>query len=307
MRRPWRIAAFTLFSLTVLAGALFGDRLLALSESARDGLRQYTELVEAVHSHYGTDVTYKDVVYSSINGMLRKLDPHTSFLPPEAYAKMRDRQQSSFYGLGILVGMRDTKLTVISPLEGTPASRMGIRAGDIITAIEGEPTDGMALDDAVMKLKGPKDTEVTITRTLAHVQQYLRHVARLTIAAADVEAGGFDPASLDDVVQHGSDLGRLARVFQSMVREVQARVQRLQQQVQELRIEIDQSRKARQVAEVTETDYFRRLQQEAQTLRTRTTRHGDRRPTQGGQDAPEEHDHAQARGQSGAAAHTGQQ
>jgi YesN/AraC family two-component response regulator len=151
------------------------------------------------------------------------------------------------------------------------------------------------------------DLEVTITRTLAHVQQYLRHVARLTIAAADVEAGGFDPASLDDVVQHGSDLGRLARVFQSMVREVQARVQRLQQQVQELRIEIDQSRKARQVAEVTETDYFRRLQQEAQTLRTRTTRHGDRRPTQGGQDAAEEHDHAQARGQSGAAAHTGQQ
>src|SRR4051812_36491817 len=137
MRRPWRIAAATLFTITVLAGALFGDRLLALSESARQGLSQYTELVEAVHAHYGTEVTYKDVVYSSINGMLRKLDPHTSFLPPEAYAKMRDRQQASFYGLGILVGERDNKLTVISPVEGTPASRMGIRAGDIISEIEG--------------------------------------------------------------------------------------------------------------------------------------------------------------------------
>ncbi len=163
MRRPWRIAAAVLFVVTLLAGALFGDRLLALSDNARDGLRQYTELVEAVHSHYGAEVSYKDVVYSSINGMLRQLDPHTNFLPPEAYARMRDRQQSSFFGLGILVGMRDNKLTVISPLEGTPASRMGIRAGDIITAIEGEPTDSMPIDDAVMKLKGPKDTEVTIT------------------------------------------------------------------------------------------------------------------------------------------------
>jgi YesN/AraC family two-component response regulator len=124
------------------------------------------------------------------------------------------------------------------------------------------------------------DLEVTITRTLAHVQQYLRQVARLTGAAAAVEAGGFDPASLDDVAKNGGELGRLARVFQSMAREVQARVQRLQQQVQDLRIEIDQTRKARQVAEVTETDYFRRLQQEAQTLRARTTiRHGGRRTT----------------------------
>ena len=152
-----------LFVTTTLAGALLGDRLLALSDNAREGLRQYTELVEAVQAHYGAEVTYKNVVYSSIHGMLRKLDPHTSFLPPEAYQRMRDRQQSSFFGLGILVGMRDNKLTVIAPLEGTPASRMGIRAGDTITTINGEPTDTMPLDDAVMKLKGPKDTEVTIT------------------------------------------------------------------------------------------------------------------------------------------------
>ena len=95
---------------------------------------------------------------------------------------MRDRQQGSFYGLGILVGMRDTKLTVISPLEGTPASRMGIRAGDIITAIEGEPTDSMPVDDAVMKLKGPKDTEVTITIARRGVSQPLQ----MTIKRAEI-------------------------------------------------------------------------------------------------------------------------
>ena len=155
--------ALTLFVFTLVAGGLFGDRLLALSDNARDGLRQYTELVEAARRHHGSTVTYEEVVQSSIHGMLRKLDPHTSFLPPTAYQRMRDRQQSSFFGLGILVGMRDQQLTVIAPLEGTPASRMGIRAGDVITSIEGEPTDDMLLDDAVMKLKGPKDTEVTIT------------------------------------------------------------------------------------------------------------------------------------------------
>lgn len=174
--------ALTLFVFTVVAGGLFGDRLLALSDNARDGLRQYTELVEAVHRHHGAPVTYEDVVQSSIHGMLRKLDPHTSFLPPTAYQRMRDRQQSSFYGLGILVGMRDQQLTVIAPLEGTPASRMGIRAGDIITTIEGEPTDDMLLDDAVMKLKGPKDTEVTITISRAGVSTPLT----MTIKRAEI-------------------------------------------------------------------------------------------------------------------------
>ena len=77
---------------------------------------------------------------------------------------MRDRQQSSFYGLGILVGMRDGKLTVISPLEGTPGRRAWASAPATSSApIEGEPTETMTLDDAVSKLKGPKDTEVTIT------------------------------------------------------------------------------------------------------------------------------------------------
>jgi carboxyl-terminal processing protease len=95
--------------------------------------------------------------------MLRTLDPHTSFLNAESYASMRDRQQSSFSGLGILVGMRNGRLTVITPIEGTPASRLGLRAGDVIHDIEGEPTEGLGLDEAVRKLKGPKGSQVTIS------------------------------------------------------------------------------------------------------------------------------------------------
>jgi DNA-binding response OmpR family regulator len=97
--------------------------------------------------------------------------------------------------------------------------------------------------------------------------EYLRNVARVTAAAAAVEAGEFEPESLADVARRTDGLGRLVRVFQSMAREVYAREQRLRQQVQELRIELSEARQARQVAEITETDYFRQLQAEAQSLR----------------------------------------
>lgn len=99
---------------------------------------------------------------------------------------------------------------------------------------------------------------------------YLRQVAAVTTAAATVEAGAFDPDSLHEVASRSDELGKLARVFQQMGREVQAREQRLQMQVQKLKIEIDESRKQRQVAEVTETEYFQELQQRAKDLRRRS-------------------------------------
>lgn len=163
MRRRWRIAAAAVAVTVFLVGGLFGGRLLALSGEARDALRTYTELLTAAHENAATPISYRELVFTSIEGMLRVLDPHSSFLPPETYSEMRERQQSSFYGLGILVGIRNGQLTVVTPLDGTPAARMGIRAGDVITLIEGEPTESMTLDEAVRKLKGPKGKAVHIT------------------------------------------------------------------------------------------------------------------------------------------------
>jgi carboxyl-terminal processing protease len=139
-----------------------GDQVLALNDEARELLRTYSELLTVVHEHAASEVNYEELAYSSIHGMLRTLDPHTSFLAPEAYDSMRDRQRSSFHGLGILVGLRNGLLTVVTPIEGTPASNMGIRAGDVIHSIEGEPTQSMNIDEAVRRLKGPKGTSVTI-------------------------------------------------------------------------------------------------------------------------------------------------
>jgi carboxyl-terminal processing protease len=163
MRRSWRIAAILLFICALAVGGLFGDRLLALNGQTRDNLRLYTELVNIAHDRYGAEVKYRDLVYGSVHGVIRTLDPHTTFLVAEDYHEMREKQQTTYYGLGILVGERDGHLTVISPLEGTPGARLGIQPGDIISSIEGEPTDGLSLDDAVQRLKGPKGTQVRIT------------------------------------------------------------------------------------------------------------------------------------------------
>jgi CheY-like chemotaxis protein len=97
--------------------------------------------------------------------------------------------------------------------------------------------------------------------------EYLEQVQRVTGAAAAVEADTFDPVCLDEVASRTDALGQLARVFQRMAREVAAREQSLRQQVQELRIQIDEVKKAREVAEITETDYFRTLHERAQQLR----------------------------------------
>jgi DNA-binding response OmpR family regulator len=100
--------------------------------------------------------------------------------------------------------------------------------------------------------------------------EYLRNVDHVSAAAAAVEAGEFDPATIEQVAARSDELGQLARVFQRMAREVYAREQRLKQEVRQLRIEIDEAKTARQVAEITETDYFQELQRKVDTLRLRS-------------------------------------
>jgi carboxyl-terminal processing protease len=160
------------FSLTVavaiigatLFGGFYGNRLFGspVSAETQKQMKEYTDLLNAVTQWAPDDVSSDKFVYSSIDGMLRTLDPHTSFLEPKEYADMQDRQKGSFYGLGILVTKRNDQVTVITPLEGTPAARLGIRAGDVISEVEGVSTDELPLDDVVKRLKGPKGTTVHI-------------------------------------------------------------------------------------------------------------------------------------------------
>jgi carboxyl-terminal processing protease len=147
-----------------LFGGFYGNRLFGspVQSDALKRMKEYTDLLAAVTTWAPDDVSSDKFVYSSIDGMLRTLDPHTSFLEPKEYADMQDRQKGSFYGLGILVTKRNDQVTVITPLEGTPAARLGIRAGDVISEVEGTSTDDLPLDDVVKRLKGPKGTTVHI-------------------------------------------------------------------------------------------------------------------------------------------------
>jgi carboxyl-terminal processing protease len=101
--------------------------------------------------------------FASIKGMLRTLDPHSNFLDPRGVEYLREESGGKYFGLGILIQKHHTRLVVISPLEGTPASRLGIRAGDVISHIMGESTEPITSYEAMQKLRGPKGTKVTIT------------------------------------------------------------------------------------------------------------------------------------------------
>jgi PAS domain S-box-containing protein len=132
-------------------------------------------------------------------------------------------------------------------------------------------TDGTILDVELLAVPEIVDGEqigiLVIFHDITQVQNYLRHVVRMTDTAAEVESGSFSPAALDDVAQRSDGLGQLARVFQHMAREVYAREQALKQQVHALTIKLDEAKKERQVAEITETEYFRQLQSKANSFR----------------------------------------
>jgi carboxyl-terminal processing protease len=162
MTRVGRLSVFLLVLCTI-GGGLLGDRVLAGNSRLGDNLRLYTALLSAVEENYADEVKSERLVSSSIREMLRTLDPHSNFLETKDYSQMQERQRGSYYGLGITVQSLDGNITVVSPFEGTPAHRLGIRAGDVISRIEEEDARGMTIDDAVKRLRGPKGTPVRIT------------------------------------------------------------------------------------------------------------------------------------------------
>jgi len=126
-------------------------------------LKVFTEALSMVKKNYVEDVKAKDLVYGAIRGMLSSLDPHSSFLNPEAYKEMQAETKGEFGGIGIQIGVKEGMLTVIAPIEDTPAYMAGIKAGDKIIKINNESTKDMSLHDAVSKMRGVPKTSVTIT------------------------------------------------------------------------------------------------------------------------------------------------
>ena len=126
-------------------------------------LKLFTDVLSIIQNQYVDETEPREVIYGAVRGMLRSLDPHSSFMDPESYREMQVETSGSFGGLGIEITIRDDMLTVVAPIDGTPAWRAGIQPGDRIMKIEGLVTKDLSLADAVKKMRGPKGTKVTIT------------------------------------------------------------------------------------------------------------------------------------------------
>ena len=158
--------AFVIGSLLVVLTLSLGGTVASKGSdtgATYEQLRLFTEVLSIVQNQYVNEVPPKDLVYSAIKGTLRGLDPHSSFLDPESYREMQVETSGSFGGLGIEITLRDDVLTVVSPIDGTPAYRVGIQAGDRIVKIDGLATKDMQLTDAVKKMRGKPATKVTIS------------------------------------------------------------------------------------------------------------------------------------------------
>jgi len=182
MKYRFAAIALTILVSSTLVGGFLGNDVAAGSSPAQTSpnefLGNFTEALNVIQQNYVEDVGSDQLVYSAIKGMLRSLDPHSSFFDPKDYSKLREEQHSKYYGLGIRIRalFRDRGRVVIvePPQVNSPAERRGLRAGDVITSIEGEAIDDWTQEEVVNHLRGPRGTTVNITIERPGIQDPLQ-------------------------------------------------------------------------------------------------------------------------------------
>jgi carboxyl-terminal processing protease len=151
------------FILGVTVGLGRFHKVSALTNPTYEDLRVFADVLGILQKEYVEETKSKDLIYGAIKGMLETLDPHSAFLPPNLYKEMQEETKGRFEGLGIEITLKEGVLTVVSPIEDTPAFKAGIQAKDQILRIDGETTKNMTLMEAVKRMRGPKGSKVTLT------------------------------------------------------------------------------------------------------------------------------------------------
>src|SRR5437762_9163287 len=162
---------YGMVSLALLVSLFIGARIYlnsaqaAEKDSAYPSLELFSYVMERVRKDYvdGKKLTYQDLVYGALKGMLNTLDPHSEFMEPEKYKELQSDTQGAFGGLGIVISMKDNFVTVVSPMEDTPGFKAGILSGDRIIKIDGRSIEKMSLQDAVKTLRGEPGIDVRLT------------------------------------------------------------------------------------------------------------------------------------------------
>jgi carboxyl-terminal processing protease len=167
--KSWKRKTFLSISLACLlvAGVLFfhGNReeVKADTDSVYKNIELFTEVLREIEKHYVEPEKPQKLIYGAIKGMVRSLDPHSSFMTKDEYQELMTETKGSFSGVGIEITIKDDVLTVVSPIEGTPAYKAGLKAGDKIVKIGEKSTKDMTLLDAVKNIRGPKGSEISLT------------------------------------------------------------------------------------------------------------------------------------------------
>jgi carboxyl-terminal processing protease len=154
---------FLVFILGVTVGLGRFHKVSALSNPIYEDLRVFADVLGILQKEYVEETKSKDLIYGAVKGMLETLDPHSAFLPPNMFKEMQEETKGRFEGLGIEITLREGVLTVVSPIEDTPAFKAGIQAKDQILRIDGETTKNMTLMEAVRRMRGPKGSKVTLS------------------------------------------------------------------------------------------------------------------------------------------------
>ncbi len=142
-------------------GAGFFGNIAAKSDETYEGLKIFADVIELIQKEYVDDVASKELIQNAIQGMVQSLDPHSSLLPPEAFEDLQIDTKGKFTGIGIHITMKNGFVTVISPIEDTPAYKAGIKAQDRIIKVDGKPVKD--LRQAVNMMRGPKGTKVLVS------------------------------------------------------------------------------------------------------------------------------------------------
>jgi carboxyl-terminal processing protease len=194
----------------------FGRIEVPVAEAAESyqELQLFTDVLAIVQRSYVEEVPIKDLIYGAIEGMLASLDPHSGFMPPEIYKEMKVDTRGEFGGLGIEISLRDDVLTIVSPIEDTPASRAGLMAGDEILKIEDVYTKDLEIMKAVQLMRGAPGTEITITimrSTFEKPQPFTlqREVIKVKSVKSKTLESGFGYVRLTQFQERsGEDLGK---------------------------------------------------------------------------------------------------
>ena len=132
------------------------------AESKYDGMKRFSQVYEYVRQYYVRDVQPNELMDGAIKGMLQNLDPHSTYLSATEFKEMKETTSGEFFGIGIEISTENGQLIVVSPIEDTPAYRAGLKAGDLILAVDGHPTQDMTMQEAVTKIRGAKGSEVEL-------------------------------------------------------------------------------------------------------------------------------------------------